>query len=272
MNRSPLDAAWLQRLADRLDAPPRAPRVALCVAIGAEAEPAVIGSIEASLALLLAGAGLPLCDAGAAWQIELPDAAALDPALAEIAQWLHANGVAPGWRNERLAVEDAAGRCIGTIERAAVRRLGIATRAVHLVLRDERGAVWVQQRAFDKATDPGRWDTTMGGLVSAFESIAQALQRETWEEAGLRIEALRELAPFGRFTVRRPLAEGHMVEHIEMFEALAPAGLVPQNQDGEVARFECLMPAELVERLHAEAFTLEAAAILARWLVRPAAG
>ena len=38
------------------------------------------------------------------------------------------------------------------------------------------------------------------------------------------------------------------------------------NQDGEVAGFERLGPAELIERLHADAFTLEAAMILIRWL------
>ena len=261
-----LDAGWRQRLAARLDAPPEAPRVALRVAIGAAAVSAPIGSIEAPLAWRLAAAGHPLRDVGAHWQIELPNAAALAPALAAIAQWLHANRVATGWRDELLAVDDAAGERVGAIERAAVRPLGIATRAVHLVVCDARGQVWVQQRAFDKATDPGCWDTTMGGLVAADESIAQTLRRETWEEAGLRLDALRELARFGRFTVRRPVADGYMVEHIEMFEARAPEGMTPQNQDGEVERFECLAVAALVERLHAEAFTREAAMILARWL------
>jgi len=28
-------------------------------------------------------------------------------------------------------------------------------------------AIWVQQRALDKANDPGLWDTLMGGMVSA---------------------------------------------------------------------------------------------------------
>ena len=110
----------------------------------------------------------------------------------------------------------------------------------------------------------------MGGLVAAGESNAQALARETWEEAGLRVEALCELAAFGRFTVRRPVADGYMVEHIEMFEAVAPEGLAPLNQDGEVERFECVDRAALVERLHADGFTLEAAMILARWLERRA--
>jgi 8-oxo-dGTP pyrophosphatase MutT (NUDIX family) len=214
----------------------------------------------------LARAGVPLREGGEAWSIELTSEADIDFTLVAIAQWLHANGLGSAWRNERLSVTDVLGGSVGCIERAAVRPLGIATHAVHLVASDESARVWVQQRAFDKATDPGRWDTTMGGLVSAGESTLQTLARETWEEAGLRIEALRGVVTFGRFTVRRPVAEGYMVEHIDMFEATVPDGLVPSNQDGEVERFECLDRVSLVERLHADAFTLEAGMILATWL------
>jgi 8-oxo-dGTP pyrophosphatase MutT (NUDIX family) len=110
------------------------------------------------------------------------------------------------------------------------------------------------------------WDTTMGGLVSAKESISQTLARETWEEAGLQTDELLGLAPFGRFTVRRPVPDGYMVEHIHMFEARLPDAMQPVNQDGEVERFECLDREALIERLHADAFTLEAAAILVAWL------
>jgi 8-oxo-dGTP pyrophosphatase MutT (NUDIX family) len=165
-------------------------------------------------------------------------------------------------------VTDAHHSLVSVIERAAVRPLGIATQAVHLVACDPSGGVWVQQRALDKAVDPGLWDTTMGGLVSARESVSQTLARETWEEAGLLIDELRELAPFGRFTVRRPTPDGYMVEHIHMFEAVLAGAMQPVNQDGEVARFECLTRAALVERLQADAFTLEAGAILAAWLRR----
>jgi len=258
--------AWLRTLRERLDQPPAQPRAPLGLAVGSALAPAVIGSIESTLALELAGAGLPLRDAGDAWHIEVPDGAAIDPAFAAIAQWLLANGRSGASRNELLAVVDDTGRSLGAIERAVVRPLGISTHAVHLVVRDERGHVWVQKRAFDKATDPGRWDTTVGGLVAAGESIAWTLTRETWEEAGLRVKALHALASFGHFTVHRPVTDGYMVEHIEMVEAVVPAGVTPENQDGEVERFECVDRATLVERLHADAFTLEAAMILVRWL------
>src|SRR6185369_12228521 len=119
-----------------------------------------------------------------------------------------------------------------------------------------------------KSTDPGLWDTLMGGLMAAGETTDLTLARETAEEAGLEIGELENVRRVDRLTVRRPVADGYMVEHIEVHEAALPARLVPVNRDGEVARFECLSTEALVERLHADAFTLEAALILAGALVR----
>ena len=263
-----VDADWSSALRRRIDLPPERPRLPLTLQVGGAAARA-IGSIEADLARELAAAGLALRDAGATWQIEAPTLAAVDPTLAALAAHLRAIGRASAWRDELLDVADADGTVVGAIERAAVRPLGIATVAVHLVVADPTGRVWVQQRAPDKAVDPGRWDTTMGGLMAAGETVAETLARETWEEAGLRLDQLTGTRPFGRCTVRRPLAEGYMVEHIEMVEAVALAGAVPVNQDGEVAGFEALARPELVARLHADAFTLEAATILVHWLGRP---
>ncbi|MEP7057701.1 MAG: NUDIX domain-containing protein [Caldimonas sp.] len=250
--------AWLAELRAHADRPPLRPRDALCIGT------ARVGSIESELARRIVAGGLPLRLVAERWTLDQP----VDDAMRQIAQWLRANGIGGAWRNELLAVDDAHGRRLGAIERSAVRPLGIATRAVHLVGRSPRGDYWVQQRAFDKAVDPGLWDTTMGGLVAAGESIAATLARETDEEAGLAIDALDRLRPAGRITIRRPIADGYMVEHIEIFEAVVPKALQPVNRDGEVERFECIATDALIERLRAGAFTLEAALILAAALQR----
>jgi 8-oxo-dGTP pyrophosphatase MutT (NUDIX family) len=108
----------------------------------------------------------------------------------------------------------------------------------------------------------------MGGQVSAGESVAQTLERETQEEAGLAIADLIDVRHTDRLTVRRPVAEGYVIEHVEVVEATVPAELAPVNQDGEVERFECVAIAELLDRLAAGAFTLEATLILDRSLAR----
>ena len=249
---------WLQDLRARADQAPAVARDSLCVA-----RDVVIGSIEPALARRMVAAGLPIAAGSAGWCIA---GAPLDAAFERIAQWLREQGPAAAWRDELLNVEDASGTRVGAIERAAVRPLGITTRAVHLVGWAEQGGMWVQQRAFDKATDPGLWDTLMGGLVAGDETIPMTLARETWEEAGLRIDELRGVTSTHQLTVRRPVDTGYMIEHIHVHEAMILAHLTPVNQDGEVGAFACLRLADLRERLHAGAFTLEAALILAHAL------
>lgn len=260
MSGTALDTAVWRALQARADLPPLRARAGLWL------EQARVGSIEPGLARRLVDAGLPIAAETPGWRVIADDDA--DAAFVRIAKWLHREGLTARWRDELLAVTDAEGLCRDRIERAAARPLGIATRAVHLVGRAPGGGVWVQQRAFDKATDPGLWDTLMGGLQSADESDAQTLERETWEEAGLRVADLPGLHAAGHVRVRRPVGEGYMVEHIEVVVATVPAGLASANRDGEVERFECLVPGALRERIELETFTLEVALILGALLAK----
>ena len=177
-----------------------------------------------------------------------------------------AGRVVQHWRDEQLAVCNAQGEQLATVERGIVRPLGIATRAVHLVGCAPDGRVWVQQRALCKASEPGLWDTLMGGMVSAQDSIESALARETWEEAGLRLEALAELRHGGQVVLRKPSSDGadagYVVEHVDWYRYTVPDGVPPLNQDGEVLQFELLDLSELARRLQRDEFTTEAALVL----------
>ena len=220
------------------------------------------------------------------WEINGPITATLN----RIAQALRDGQAGPDaqrfvkhfWRDEQLGVVNAQGALLGSVERGAVRPLGIATRAVHLVGRTESGGMWVQQRALDKANDPGQWDTLMGGMIGVNDSLHSALARETREEAGLQLDQLRELTQRGRVNISRPTDDdapggsatfarsttsatpgiGYMVEVIDWFDSVVPEGVMPVNQDGEVAQFQLLDIPELVERLQGNEFTLEASMIL----------
>ncbi len=248
------DRDWIRALQALAERPPAAPRIPLRL----EAAQAEVGSIEPALARRLADAGLPVrVDAQACAVI-----GAADASLEALAHWLAGQGLGGRWRGERLAVTDASGRVHAAIERAAVRPLGIATHAVHLVGLDDDDRHWLQQRAWDKAVDPGRWDTLVGGLVAHGESALASLERETWEEAGLRLAELQALTGLGRVLVRRPIDDGYMVEHMDLFRARLPGAMQPSNQDGEVQAFECLPAPALRERLRAGVFTLEAALAL----------
>ncbi|MHB1200923.1 MAG: NUDIX hydrolase [Polaromonas sp.] len=186
--------------------------------------------------------------------------------LNRVATALHEAGLAGAWRNEQIAVSDQEGRRQGTVERAAVRPLGITTLAVHLVGQTPEGRFWVQQRAFDKGTDPGLWDTLMGGMVAAADTVQTALARETWEEAGLHLTNLQSVRHGGRLSICRPCGDGrgagYVSEHIDWYRCTVPDGRVPCNQDGEVAQFGLMNRHQLLQALQRGEFTLEAALIL----------
>ena len=126
----------------------------------------------------------------------------------------------------------------------------------------------MQKRALTKSTDPGLWDTTMGGQVIAGEAVGTTLMRETMEEAGIEVAALCDLVHAPPDQDRRPVREGYMVERIEVFRGVVADGVEPVTRDGEVERFERLDDDALVERLAAGEFTLEATLILGAELER----
>jgi 8-oxo-dGTP pyrophosphatase MutT (NUDIX family) len=259
-------AAWQAALFARADQPPRRARVPLWAGEGR------IGSVEPDLFR----ASLPAAAIGASglvqpmrrgddegWCVNGEPTAT----LAELALALREAGVAHAWRDEQLAVRDDRGRRCGTVERAVVRPLGIATSAVHLVGRSPDDRHWVQQRSLTKPNDPGLWDTLMGGMIPACDSVRQALERETWEEAGLKLPQLANLRHGGRVTVRRPSGEsccGYVVEDVDWYRCVVPQGVVPANQDGEVAQFRLMGAHEVRQALLRDEFTVEAALVLLR--------
>jgi 8-oxo-dGTP pyrophosphatase MutT (NUDIX family) len=191
-------------------------------------------------------------------------------ALNALAAALQAAGRCGPWRNEQLAVPNPQGQVVATVERGAVRVLGITTRAVHLVGMAPDGRMWVQKRSQTKPNNPGMWDTLMGGMVSAADSLPQALARETWEEAGLDVATLTGLVHGGHVDFSLPSREGggvgFMHERIDWFSAQVPPALVPNNQDGEVERFEAWTLDEVRQRMAQGLFTLEAGLVIAGFL------
>ena len=56
---------------------------------------------------------------------------------------------------------------------------------VHLLLFDEQGRLLVQRRVDNKASWPGMWDISLGGLAQSGDDSRSAVEREVSEELGL---------------------------------------------------------------------------------------
>ncbi|OZI16068.1 NUDIX hydrolase [Bordetella genomosp. 7] len=186
----------------------------------------------------------------------------LDALLADVALALRDADCLRGWRNELLDVT-AGDEKLGAIERAAVRPLGVLTRAVHLNAWTPDGRLWVARRALSKSTDPGMWDTLVGGLASSGEDLDRALLRECAEEAGLAAGLLAQRSPLRTILrMHRRLPEGYQVEDLLTSTCVLPEGAQPANQDGEVMEITHIPVDEAVQRIVAGEFTVEASLVI----------
>ncbi|CUI45892.1 NUDIX hydrolase [Achromobacter kerstersii] len=203
----------------------------------------------------------------------LAPGAALNAVLEQTAELLRQANCLRGWRDELLDVMDGEAP-LGVIERAAVRPLGLLTKAVHLNAWTPDGRIWVARRALSKSTDPGMWDTLVGGLAGSGEDLELALVRECGEEAGLDAPDLAQRTPLRTILrIHRRLPEGYQVEDVLTSTCVLAADARPANRDGEVMEIAVAEVSTVVRQITDGEFTLEAALVLVEDIMqRQAAG
>jgi 8-oxo-dGTP pyrophosphatase MutT (NUDIX family) len=190
--------------------------------------------------------------------------------LARLHHGWHAQGAIVGWRDEPYALAPLDGPAAGTprvaIERAASRFWGSLTFGAHAngFVRGPDGraaALWIAQRSSSKPTDPGLFDNLVGGGVPLGQRPAETLVREAWEEAGLAADLATRATPVRVLRIERDIPEGLQREWLYAFDLELPAGLTPQNQDGEVQGFRLLALQDALALALGEAMTVDAALV-----------
>ena len=188
---------------------------------------------------------------------------------------LRAEGAIRAWRDESFALFDPQTlEVLVCIERAAARFWGSLTLGAHangyLRGRDGRPShLWIARRSPHKATDPGRLDNLIGGGVPSDQSPRETLVREGFEEAGLAPAQLAGAVAGSVLRLHRDIPEGLQHEWLYSYDLELPAGLVPRNQDGEVAEFALIPVREVLQIVeHSEEMTTDAALVTADFLLR----
>ncbi|MBP2300054.1 NUDIX hydrolase [Azospirillum picis] len=139
--------------------------------------------------------------------------------------------VLPRWGAEPLA----------RLDRAAVAAFGIEAFGLHVngyVRGDDGLSLWIGRRAGDRDVAPGLLDNMVAGGQPIGLSLAENLEKEAAEEAGLDAATARLAKPVGAISYSLETAVGLKRDRLFVYDLELPAGITPVNTDGEVESFE----------------------------------
>ncbi|MGZ8217574.1 NUDIX hydrolase [Methylomagnum sp.] len=124
-----------------------------------------------------------------------------------------ASPTGPASQYERLYEVDEHDHVIGPRARGELHRLGLRHRAVHILVFNGRGELFLQKRATTKDINPGLWDTSAAGHVDFGESYDQCAARELAEELGVESPAALE------FLFKLPATDQTGWEFVQVYRA-----------------------------------------------------
>lgn len=116
---------------------------------------------------------------------------------------------------------------IGRERRSEVHRLDLKHRAVHVLVFNARGELFLQKRSLLKDNHPGVWDSSSSGHLDSGEDYDACAVRELGEEIGLFIEQ----PPTRLFKVDACLETGQEFVWVYRCQAEGPFTLHPEEID-----------------------------------------
>jgi 8-oxo-dGTP pyrophosphatase MutT (NUDIX family) len=194
-------------------------------------------------------------------------------AMAEVVESLATQEVILGWRGELVTVaESLYSPPLFHIERAASRYFGLTVYASHLnglTAREGQPYMWLAKRAESKHVDPLLLDNIVGGRIARGFSPLETLVKESFEEAGIGKELIGSARAAGAVRCKREVEDGLHNEVIFVHDIILSESFVPENQDGEVASFECVPIVDLLTKLETPSqFSIDAALVIIDCLLR----
>lgn len=89
---------------------------------------------------------------------------------------------------ERLSVVDENDQVIDIQPRYLIHALGLRHRAIHILVFNDQGELFLQKRSMKKDLNQGLWDTSAAGHVDTGEDYRLCAIREAEEELGIQLE------------------------------------------------------------------------------------
>lgn len=127
--------------------------------------------------------------------------------------------------DEIFDIVDERDQVIGQCPRREVHRLGHKHRAVHVLVFNSKGEVFLQKRSMSKDTHPGVWDSSSSGHLDTGEDYDACAIRELREEIGLVVKE----APQRVFKIDACLETGQEFVWVYKHQAEGPFTLHPEE-------------------------------------------
>jgi isopentenyl-diphosphate delta-isomerase type 1 len=129
------------------------------------------------------------------------------------------------WQDEIFDIVNERDEVIGQRTRGEVHRTGLRHRAVHVLVYNRNGELFLQKRSMQKDTFPGAWDSSASGHLDTGEDYDACAVRELREELGL--ETTR--APERLFKMTACEGTGQEFVWVYRLEAEGPFTLHPEE-------------------------------------------
>lgn len=138
---------------------------------------------------------------------------------------------------EIFDIVDEDDRVVGQAPRSRVHAEWLRHRAVHVLVSDRAGRIYLQKRAETKDNHPGVWDSSCSGHVGQGETYADAAVRELAEELGIATDP----PPREIIAIRASEESGH--EFVRVYTASHEGPVHPDPV--EISEGRWLAPAEV---------------------------
>jgi 16S rRNA (adenine1518-N6/adenine1519-N6)-dimethyltransferase len=131
--------------------------------------------------------------------------------------------------NERFPVVDKNDRILRDASRSEVHGNNLRHRAVHILIFNPAGEVYLQQRSRWKDLHPLKWDSSAAGHVIVAESYDETAQRELKEELGISV-SLKKIA-------KLPASELTDQEFVWVYRGEVAGNVSPNRTEIETGAF-----------------------------------
>jgi isopentenyl-diphosphate delta-isomerase type 1 len=140
---------------------------------------------------------------------------------------------------ELLDVVDEDDNVIAIKTRGEIHAEGLMHRAVHILLFNSKGELFLQKRSMSKDEQPGKWDSSAAGHVDSGEVYLDCARREITEELGIVAEQSMQTL----FKLSASVLTGN--EHCMVYRYIYDGPMMLQAEEIDDGQW---LPAEAMDR------------------------